>query len=125
MLTKASVRTERWLRKYTEVNPIKRQYVSSQVAYEFDLQEKTDKAIKDVLSETNISTMLNIPYLNFGRRIFSLAKRYSGNQLQTEIDFEMYKYSGRGMDKEVLKRILDVVLNMFKQPAQGTTDKTD
>ena len=122
MLTKASVRTERWLRKYNEPNPIKRQYVSSQVAYEFDLQEKTDKAIKEVLADTNVSTILNIPYLNFGRRIFSLAKRYSGNQLQAEIDFEMYKYSGRGLDKEVLKRILDVVLNMFKQPTQGTTD---
>jgi len=116
MLTKASVRTERWLRKYNEPNPIKRQYVSSQVAYEFELQVKTDKAIKEVLADTNVSTILNIPYLNFGRKIYALAKRYSGNQLQTEIDFEMYKYSGRGMDKEVLKKILDVVLNMFKQP---------
>lgn len=46
MMTKASIRTERWLRKYNEPNPIKRQYVSSQVAYEFELQLKPTKRLK-------------------------------------------------------------------------------
>ncbi|MCX8014974.1 MAG: hypothetical protein N2748_03045 [candidate division WOR-3 bacterium] len=118
MTTKAKVRTERWLRKYNEPNPVKRQYVSSQVAYEFELQEKTDEAIKEVLAETTVPTILNIPYLNFGRKIYALAKRYSGKQLQTEIDFVMYKSVGRGLDKAVLEKILDVILNMFKQSEQ-------
>ncbi len=115
MMTKASIRTERWLRKYNEPNPLKRQYVSSQVAYEFGLQEKNEKAIKEVLSETGVSTILNIPYLNFGRKIYALAKRYTGNQLQSEIVFVMYKSLARGLDKAVLDKILEVVLNMFKQ----------
>lgn len=119
MITKASVRTERWLKKYNEPNPVKRQYVSSQVAYEFDLQVKVDTAIKEVLAETAVSTILNIPYLNFGRKIYALAKRYSGKQLQTEIDFVMYRNTGRGLDKAVLVKILDVVLNMFKKPEQN------
>ncbi|MEO0091990.1 MAG: hypothetical protein ABIK61_04715 [candidate division WOR-3 bacterium] len=118
MTTKASIRTERWLRKYNEPNPIKRQYVSSQVAYEFDLQVKVDSAIKEVLSENAVPTILNIPYLNFGRKIYALARRYSGKQLLTEIDFMMYKSVGQGLDKAILTKILDVVLNMFKQNGQ-------
>jgi len=122
MLTKASVRTERWLRKYNETNPAKRQYVSSQVAYEFDLQEKIEKTVKEVLAEAAVSTILNIPYINFGRKIYALAKRYTGKQLQSEIDYVMYKSLGRGLDKAVLTKIMDVVLNMFTQPEQRTTD---
>jgi hypothetical protein len=96
MLTRAEIRTERWLRKYNETNPLKRQYVSSQVANEFGIREKTDKVIKEVLSETGVSTILNFAYLNFGRKIYALAIRYTGNQLQNEIDFVMYKSLGRG-----------------------------
>lgn len=118
MSIKASVRTERWLRKYNEPNPIKRQYVSSQVAYEFDLQVKIEQAIKEVLAETAVPTILNIPYINFGRKIYALAKRYSSKQLEQEIDYVMYKSLGRGLNKEVLNKILDVVLDMFKQPEQ-------
>ena len=116
MLDKASVRTERWLKKYNEPNPVKRQYVSSQVAYEFDLQVKLEQAIKEILADSAVSTIMNIPYLNFGRRIYALAKRYSGKQLQNEIDFTMLRFSSRGLNKEVLDKILETVLDMFKQP---------
>ena len=122
MLDKAGIRTERWLRKYNEPNPVKRQYVSSQVAYEFDLQVKLEQAIKEILADSAVSTIMIIPYHNFGRRINALAKRYSGKQLENEIDFAMLRFSSRGLNKEVLDKILETVLDMFKKPVNATTD---
>ncbi|MEO0092014.1 MAG: hypothetical protein ABIK61_04835 [candidate division WOR-3 bacterium] len=113
-MKKASLRTERWLEKYYEPNPLKRQYVSSQVANAFELQVHTDNIIKSILSESAVSTIFNIPYLNFGRKIQALARKYAGKQLQTEIDFLMSKAQAQGLNKEILEKILTAILNMSK-----------
>jgi len=122
MSVKASTRTERWLSKYNETNPVKRQYVGAQVAYQFELQEKTDTAIRSVLSKSGVPTILNIPYLNFGRQIAKLTKRYTNQQLQDEIDCVMYRYLKQKLDKEILNQILDVVLDLFRQPERNSSE---
>ena len=125
MITNAKERTERWLSKYNELNPQKRQYVSSQLEREYALQIKLDNTIRNVLSETTVPTSLNIPYLNFGRQIYGLAKRYKDVQLRKEIDIVMYKCLNRGLDKPVLEKILNAIQNLFLPPAPVPAKKED
>jgi hypothetical protein len=112
MVKDPKTRIQKWLKNYHEPNSKKRQYVTSQVAYEFNLQAKLERTIKEILNKTNIPTIFNIPYLNFARKLLSLKRHYLNHQLKTEINFIMTKALHQGLDKKVLKKIQKAVMSI-------------
>jgi hypothetical protein len=74
-----------------------------------------ENAIKDILSKTAMPTYMNISYLNFGREIYGLTRRHSGEELNSKIDGVMTKWLARQLDKAILEKIKKCALDFGRK----------
>lgn len=80
------------------------------LAKEFIALEHLENEVKKIMGETGLPTWHNVPYLNFGRSIYGLRKKHFGNALIQEINIRMMMARQKLLKKNILKKILDVVL---------------
>jgi hypothetical protein len=78
----------------------------------FPQLETLENEIKLVLAEAGTSTIQNPFYLNYGREVWKYAIRFSGAQLLNAVDIIVNKWVGRGLDRDTLEKIRNVVFSL-------------
>jgi len=78
----------------------------------FAQQEQLEIAIKQILDTTDISTTYYGAYIGFGKEIFGKKRRYSGDELSQPIESVMTKWLDRKLDKTILEKNKNRVLEM-------------
>jgi hypothetical protein len=74
-----------------------------------------ENAIKEILSKTALPTYMNISYLNFGREVYGLTRRHTGDELNMKIESVMAKWLGRKLDKVLLENIKKCALDFGRK----------
>ena len=80
-----------------------------QLATIFPEQEALENEVKLILAEAGTPTILNPGYLNFGRQVLKLAKKFSGAQLLNAVDVVLNKWVANSLDRDILERIRNTV----------------
>ena len=110
----AKYRIAKWRVKYETGSKAKRRKLSPETEEKmktaFTKLVALENAIKDILSETGVSIAMIVPYLNFGREIYGLTRRHSGDELNMAVESVMAKWLGRKLDKAILEKIKKRVL---------------
>jgi hypothetical protein len=83
--------------------------MKEQLSTIFPQQETLENEVKLVLAEAATPTILNPPYINFGREVLKLAQKFSGGQLLNAVDVVLTKWVGRGLDRDTLEKIRNTV----------------
>jgi hypothetical protein len=65
-----------------------------------------EKDIKGIVEPHGVPSILIPQYLNVGRQLWSLSGRFSGNTLVLEGQLLAQKWVGRGLNKDIVNRIL-------------------
>jgi hypothetical protein len=76
----------------------------------FTKLEALETAIKGILDNIGVSTTMYLSYISFGKEIFGLNRRYSGDELNKRIESVMAKWLGRKLDNAILEKIKKCVL---------------
>ncbi len=74
--------------------------------------EKVDNQTKLILGDESVSSSLYLSYLNFARQIWKIKNRYTSGTLKLEADIILDKWTRRGLNEDVLKRIRDTVFTL-------------
>jgi len=87
----AKRRIDKWEHKITSANKgtkleAMQPKMKRNAEIEFNKLVKLENEIKEILGEEKLPTIFNVPYLDCGRQVYRLNKRYGGLQLQKEID---------------------------------------
>jgi len=107
----AKYRIAKWKAKYETKGKKLSPETEEKTRTAFTKQVALENAIKDILSKTDVSTYMNVSYLNFGREIYGLTRRHSGDELNKRIESVMAKWLGRKLDKAILEKIKKCVLD--------------
>jgi len=83
-----------------------------------DVEQRT----RAILGECSIPTIDYIKYLNFSRQLWKLHNNFSGGTLRTESEIQMFKWSKRGADPDLLERIAFDVFSIEKPAVQAAKD---
>ena len=67
--------------------------------------EKVENLTKLLISDEGVPSALFVPYLNFARQIWKIQNTFSSETLKIEADIMLYKWTRRGLDEDILKRI--------------------
>jgi hypothetical protein len=86
--------------------------MKEQLATIFPQQETVENEVKLILAEAGTSTVQNPFYLNYGREVWKYATRFSGAQLLNAVDIIVNKWVGRGLDRDTLEKIRNVVFSL-------------
>jgi len=78
----------------------------------FPQLETLENEVKLVLAEAGTSTIQNPFYLNYGREVWKYASRFSGAQLLNAVDIIVNKWVGRGLDRDTLEKIRNVIFSL-------------
>jgi len=70
-----------------------------------------ENAIKGILDKIGVSTTMYVSYITFGKEIFGLSRRCSGDELNKRIESVMAKWLGRKLDNAILEKIKKCVLD--------------
>jgi len=70
--------------------------------------------VKEVLNQEGVSTILYVPYLNFGRQMYKMSNEQfiSGESYAMAAKVLLDKWAARGLDPDVLARIRTDVFNI-------------
>lgn len=74
--------------------------------------EKVDNQTKLILGDESVQSALYLSYLNFARQIWKTKNSYTSGTLRMEADIILYKWTRRGLDEDVLKRIRDTIFTL-------------
>ncbi|MEO0077098.1 MAG: hypothetical protein ABIK19_05480 [candidate division WOR-3 bacterium] len=83
--------------------------MKDQLADIFPQQESLENEVKLILAEAGTQTILNPSYLNFGREVYKLTRRFSGSQLLSAVSVVLNKWVARGLDQDILEKIRNTV----------------
>jgi len=89
-----------------------KQKMLDQVSVMFPLLETLENDVKLILAEAGTSTIMNPAYLDFGRQVFRLVRRFSGGQLINETNVVLNRWVAEGCDQDTLEKIRDTVYTM-------------
>ena len=72
-------------------------------------------SVKQLLDFAGVSTILYVPYLNYGRQLFKLSRQrdISGNSFALAAQVLLDKWANRGLDPEVLDLIRTQVFDIY------------
>ena len=108
---KAKYRLEKWkIKTYDAKGKKVSPETEEKMRRAFVHQEKLENAIKRILDNIGVSTTTYVPYINFGREIFGIKRRYSEDELNKRIETVMAKWLDRKLDKTILENIKNRVL---------------
>jgi hypothetical protein len=70
--------------------------------------------VKEVINTAGVSTALYVPYLNFGRQLYKLARQQNitGESFAMAAQVLLDKWSARGCDPKVLATVRKEVFNI-------------
>ncbi|MCX8014807.1 MAG: hypothetical protein N2748_02195 [candidate division WOR-3 bacterium] len=80
-----------------------------QITSIFPELETVENEVKLILAEAGTATILNPSYINFGREVWKLAKRFTGSQLLNAVNVLLNKWVARGLDQDILEKIRNTV----------------
>jgi len=96
------------LRTSTQKYEAKRELMTRRVDRVKDVfAELEEKGIYQILDNHGIFGNDRIKYINFARRVYHLAKRFSGQALVNAVAAEMARWSAMGCDPTILREIAD------------------
>jgi len=70
--------------------------------------EAMEQRVKAVVEPYGVPTILLPFYLNAGRQLFNLARRFTGATLQNEAIVKLDTWAQRGLDKQILGAIAEL-----------------
>jgi hypothetical protein len=110
---KAKYRLEKWkVKTYDAKGKKLSPETEAKMSKAFAQQEKLEIAVKQILDNIGISTTFYGAYINVGREIFGIKRRFSGDELSQRIESVMAKWLDRKLDKTILEKIKKRVLEM-------------
>ena len=110
---KAKYRLEKWkVKTYDAKGKKLSPETEARMSKAFVQQEQLEIAIKQILDTTGISTTFYGAYISFGKEIFGKKRRYTGNELNQQIETVMTKWLDLKLDKKILENIKNRVLEM-------------
>lgn len=74
--------------------------------------EKVDNLTKLILGDESVQSALYISYLNFARQIWKIKNTYTSGTLKIEVDIVLNKWTRRGLNENILKRIRNEVFTL-------------
>jgi hypothetical protein len=74
--------------------------------------EKVENLTKLLISENGVSAALYVSYINFARQIWKIQNTYSSETLKIEADIMLYKWTRRGLNEDILKRIRNEIFTL-------------
>lgn len=90
--------------------------MKEQLAEHFQKLESLESDVKTILADHMVGILQNPWYLNFAREIYRLRNRFSGPPLQKEIEIAMNKWYARGLDKDIMERIMNTQFTVVLPP---------
>jgi len=107
MVREAEKRLDKYKRKVdaevlkTQTIALKPSMVSGQLQYFPEIASLEEK-IKRLVEAKGVKTLQVRDYLNYGRELLNLSKRFSGTTLQAEAQLKLNKWQDRGLDGIIL-----------------------
>jgi hypothetical protein len=89
---------------------LKEPAVAARIQQSFDGIHGMETEVRQVLNEAGVPTILYVYYLDFGRELWKLTNRISGESAKAEATILRDKWDARGLAPEVLNT---VSLNVF------------
>jgi len=74
--------------------------------------EKVENLTKLIISEQGVTSALFVSYLNFARQIWKIQNTFSSETLKIEADIMLYKWTRRGLNEDILKRIRNQIFTL-------------
>jgi len=74
--------------------------------------EKVENQTKLIISEEGVTSALFVSYLNFARQIWKIQNTFSSETLKIEADIILYKWTRRGLNEDILKRIRNEIFTL-------------
>jgi len=74
--------------------------------------EKVDNMTKLILGEETAPSALYLSYLNFARQVWKISNTFSAGTLKVEVDIALYKWTRRGLNEDILKRIRNEIFTL-------------
>ncbi|MBS4015540.1 MAG: hypothetical protein KGZ86_03790 [Candidatus Latescibacteria bacterium] len=74
--------------------------------------EKIENSTKLLIGDESVLSTLYVSYLNFARQIWKLKNTYTSGTLKIEADIMIYKWTRRGLDENILKRIRNEIFTL-------------
>ena len=88
----------------TQTEALKPLMVESESEYFSDMAS-IERRIKNLIEPSVASSIQVRDYLNYGRELYSLAKRFSSYTLSSEVGLKLNKWADRGLNSTLLERI--------------------
>jgi hypothetical protein len=85
-----------------------------QMAVEFANAEILENAVKKIMGESGLPTWHNIPYLNFGRQVYKLYRRFGGQTLKNEVALLIRLSQKKQLKYRLLIKIRDAIYELFE-----------
>jgi len=82
-------------------------------------QVAIEKKVKQILTANGAPVMFNHFYMNFGKKLLSLKKRYSADTFINEACIEAAKWLNRELDFNILKQILNIFMAKVCAPSDA------
>jgi uncharacterized membrane protein len=109
----AKYRLAKWkVKKYEAKGKKLSPETEAKMSKAFAQQENLEIAVKQILDTIGVPTWSYAAYINFGREIFGIKRRYAGDELDKRIETVMTKWLERKLDKTILEKIKNRVLEM-------------
>jgi hypothetical protein len=86
--------------------------MKEQLAIEFQIQEMIENEVKKIMGESGLPTWHNIPYLNFGRKVFKINRKYFGLSKKSALDLEVKLAIMNGLQRPMLLKIRRKILKL-------------
>lgn len=74
--------------------------------------EKVDNLTKLILGDESVQSALYLSYLNFARQIWKTKNTFTSGTLKLEADIILYKWTRRGLNEDILKRIRNQIFTL-------------
>lgn len=124
MAADANRRIRHWNRKFDTgrtqrtLDELRQQMLERYAAAVVSLCEM-ETAVKTVLNQNGVQTVLYVPYLDFGRELFRLSRQQgiSGDAFARAAEILIAKWAARGLDPAVLAQIRTGVFDIGAPPA--------
>ncbi|MBM4092288.1 MAG: hypothetical protein FJ276_23095 [Planctomycetes bacterium] len=81
--------------------------VKQLVESEFNNLYSMENGVRQILDTAGVDTLLVPAYLNFGRRLYKLVKRYTGETARNECAVFIAYYVAKGLSQSVLELVRD------------------
>ena len=91
---------------------LKEPAVVARITQSFDGIHAMEAAVRAELNPAGVPTILYVCYLDFGRELWKLTNRISGNSATAEATILRDKWAARGLSPEVLNKVAKNVFDL-------------